>query len=183
MIEQFLFTHRWDPHKYDHSGQSWPGINGIEGIICVPQSFRTGASPSDGLVSCPADWTRLKVDFIGNKIKNYENSCVYIYEWVCMCVCVQMCACICICVWMLIYVYDYIYVCIYIYIYVYECAYTYMRVCMCMYLYMCVYQQIRPTKQKWKLQKHTRIFKKWHKCVCTKSKTSGGSRMQKKHNL
>ena len=44
-------------------------------------------------------------------------------------------------------------------------------------------QQICTTRQKWKLQKHTRIFKKWHKHVCTKSKTSGGSRRQKKYNL
>ena len=44
-------------------------------------------------------------------------------------------------------------------------------------------QQICPTKQKWKLLKYTRIFKKWHKRVCSKYKTSGGSRRQKKHNL
>ena len=43
--------------------------------------------------------------------------------------------------------------------------------------------RICPTKQKWKLQKHTRIFRKWHKCICVKYKISGGSRRQKKHNL
>ena len=35
-------------------GQSWPGSNGNEGVLCFPQSSSiTGASPSDSLVSYP----------------------------------------------------------------------------------------------------------------------------------
>ena len=33
--------------------RSTPGINGNEGVLYIPQSSRTGASPSDCLVSCP----------------------------------------------------------------------------------------------------------------------------------
>ena len=32
-------------------GQSGPGSNGNEGVLLIPQGSRTGASPSDGLVS------------------------------------------------------------------------------------------------------------------------------------
>ena len=35
-------------------GQSVPGSNGNEGVLCIPQSSSiTGTSPSDYLVSCP----------------------------------------------------------------------------------------------------------------------------------
>ncbi len=35
-------------------GQSGPGSDGNEGVLCIPQSSSfTGTSPSDGLVSCP----------------------------------------------------------------------------------------------------------------------------------
>ena len=34
-------------------GQSGPGSNGNEGVLRIPQSSRTGASPSHGLVSFP----------------------------------------------------------------------------------------------------------------------------------
>ena len=34
------------------SGQSGPGIDGNEGILHIPQSSKTRASPSDCLVSC-----------------------------------------------------------------------------------------------------------------------------------
>ena len=43
--------------------------------------------------------------------------------------------------------------------------------------------KICPTKQKWKLQKHTSIFKEWHIRVYAIYQTSGRSRRQKKHNL
>ena len=37
-------------------GQSGPGSNGNEGVLCIPQiSSNTGASPSDCLVSYPGD--------------------------------------------------------------------------------------------------------------------------------
>ena len=34
-------------------GQSGPGSNSNEGVIHIPQSFKTGASPSDCLMSYP----------------------------------------------------------------------------------------------------------------------------------
>ena len=38
---------------YYHSDQNGPGNNGNEGVLYIPQSSRTRASPSDGLVSYP----------------------------------------------------------------------------------------------------------------------------------
>ena len=35
-----------------------PGSNGSEGVICIPQSSRTEASPSDSLVLYPGHWLR-----------------------------------------------------------------------------------------------------------------------------
>ena len=32
-------------------GQSGPGSNGNEGVLCIPRIFKAGASPSDGLMS------------------------------------------------------------------------------------------------------------------------------------
>ena len=35
-------------------GQSWPGSDGIKGVLCIPQSSSiTGATPSDCFVSYP----------------------------------------------------------------------------------------------------------------------------------
>ena len=34
-------------------GQSGPGCNGNEGVLCIPQISKAKASPSDGLISCP----------------------------------------------------------------------------------------------------------------------------------
>ena len=50
MIKEFYLTHRWDPNSLDQSG---PGSNGNERVLHIPQSFRTGALPSDGLVQNP----------------------------------------------------------------------------------------------------------------------------------
>ena len=48
MIKYFYLTHTWDPNKYHQYG---PESN--EGVLHNPQSSRTEASPSDGLVSYP----------------------------------------------------------------------------------------------------------------------------------
>ena len=49
---QFYLTHRWDPIRCYHTGQSEPGSNGNEGVLRISQSSCiTGTSPSDCLVS------------------------------------------------------------------------------------------------------------------------------------
>ena len=34
-------------------GKSWPGSNGNEGVLWIPQIFKSGPSPSACLMSCP----------------------------------------------------------------------------------------------------------------------------------
>ena len=50
MIEYFHLTHEWHPNRPTQSGSV---SNGKEGLIYIPQSSRTGALPSDGLMSYP----------------------------------------------------------------------------------------------------------------------------------
>ena len=47
----FYLTHRWDPNKYYHPGQSGSGSNGNKWGTPHSLSSWTGASPSDGLES------------------------------------------------------------------------------------------------------------------------------------
>ena len=49
MIKQFYLTHRCDCNSHNHSGQSGPGSNNKEGILHIPQNFRTGVSQSDAI--------------------------------------------------------------------------------------------------------------------------------------
>ena len=50
----FYSTHRWDPNRYYHSpDQSGPGSNGDEGVFHIPQTSKTGTSPSDRVTSFP----------------------------------------------------------------------------------------------------------------------------------
>ena len=50
----FYLTHRLDPIRCDHSGQSVPGSDGNEGVVHIPESSSiTGTLPSDCLVSYP----------------------------------------------------------------------------------------------------------------------------------
>ena len=49
----FYLTHRWESNRYYHSGQSGPGSNGDEGVLHIPQTSKTGTSPSDSLMSFP----------------------------------------------------------------------------------------------------------------------------------
>ena len=51
MIKYFYLNHSLNL-KYYYSSQSGPGSNGTEVMFHIPQSFKTGASPSN-LVSYP----------------------------------------------------------------------------------------------------------------------------------
>ena len=52
-------------------GQSGPGSNGNEEVLCIPQSSSiTGASPLDGLVSYPRD-------LLGSSYLSVEMKLVY----------------------------------------------------------------------------------------------------------
>ena len=48
---QWLICHKTQPNQT--LSQSGPGSNGNEGVLRIPQSSMTGASPSDGLRRCP----------------------------------------------------------------------------------------------------------------------------------
>ena len=51
MIEKFYLTNRWNSNRYNHSYQSGPGSNSSEGVLHIPQNFKTGVLTLDGLVS------------------------------------------------------------------------------------------------------------------------------------
>ena len=54
MVKQFYSIHGWDPISVTTTpGQSRPESNGTERVLHIPQSSRTEASLSDGLVSYP----------------------------------------------------------------------------------------------------------------------------------
>ena len=53
MIKQFYLTNKWYSNRYNQSCQSGPWSNGNEGLLQIPQSCKTGASPSDGFISYP----------------------------------------------------------------------------------------------------------------------------------
>ena len=94
-------------------GQSGPGSNGYEGVLCIPQSPSiTGTSPSDCLVSYlghslgggltplqRCSQCILQLSQLGNYIYYIY---IYIYIYICVCVCV-------VCVFIYIYIYIYIY--------------------------------------------------------------------------
>ena len=56
-------THRWDPNRYYHFGQSEPGSDGNEGVLNTPQISRTGASPSD-----PVEYPTKDITFLPLRI-------------------------------------------------------------------------------------------------------------------
>ena len=51
MIKLFHFTHKWELTGTTTPYQSRPRINDNEMVLHIPQIFRTGTSPSDGLMS------------------------------------------------------------------------------------------------------------------------------------
>ena len=53
MIQYFSLAHKEDPKSTTTPGQSGSGSSVIEGVLHIPQSPRTEATPSEGLVSYP----------------------------------------------------------------------------------------------------------------------------------
>ena len=49
MVKQFYLTHWYVYNRYYRSGQSGPGINGIDRLLHIPQSSRSAAWPSDSV--------------------------------------------------------------------------------------------------------------------------------------
>ena len=49
MIEKFYLTHSWDLASTTTPGYSGPRSNGNEVVLHIPQSSRTGVSPSDAV--------------------------------------------------------------------------------------------------------------------------------------
>ena len=48
MVKQLYLTHRWDCHSRTVTlSQRRPEGNGTEGVSYIPESLKTGASPSD----------------------------------------------------------------------------------------------------------------------------------------
>ena len=53
MVKWFYLTHKWDSKVTISSGLGGSGSNDNKGLLHIPQSSRTEASPSDSLVSYP----------------------------------------------------------------------------------------------------------------------------------
>ena len=131
------------------SGQSEPGRNDNEGVLCIPQSSSiTRASPSDYLVSyhythwC-GGFTSLQrciqcillPQLTGPRYITV-HMCVHMY----ICVHMYMCAYVCIC--MYIGICEHIYVCICLCMHVHMNMWAYMYVCICVCVYTCMHKHI-----------------------------------------